>query len=303
MAERALEITGLTKSYGGTRALDDLSFTVDEGAACALVGPNGAGKTTLISILLGLVGKDSGSALIFGSEAGGLTARSDIGYLPDVPSFPGWMRADDFLALSVELSGSSARSVIDPLLEAVGLAGNRNPVRTFSRGMRQRLGLAQALAASPRLLILDEPTSALDPAGQRLFHGLVQSLKGRTTVLYSTHSLNEAERVCDSAIIIDQGRLVRHSTMDDLITGGQGLTIDVAGPAPALVKRLEQAAWVTQVQAELSEPRSQISVTVRDMTEAQQRITHLLAETGVAVHSLRPRTLEEIFLDLTGGAS
>lgn len=301
--EPALSVSALTKSYGTRTVLDDLTFTIGAGSTCALVGPNGAGKTTLISILLGLIDKDSGDARVFGDEAGTLPARENIGYLPDVPSLPGWMRADEVLTLCLNLSGKGSHSVIESLLEAVGLKGDERPVRTYSRGMKQRLGLAQALVSAPDLLILDEPTSALDPAGQHLFHGLVQSLKGHATVLYSTHSLNEAERVCDSAIVIDRGRLVRHAPIKDLIADGTGLTLEVSGPVDDVVDELEQADWVTHVLTTDGESRSQIDVTVTDMATAGQRIPKILSSSGAALHSLRPRTLEEIFLDLTGEPS
>lgn len=299
MAERALVVTELTKSYGEKLALDGLSVSLEDGAACALVGPNGAGKTTLISILLGLIAGDSGRATIFGDEAGSIAARKHIGYLPDVPSFPGWMRADEVLHLSRRLSGGD--DVVDPLLEAVGLAGNRRPVRMFSRGMKQRLGLAQALVSSPRLLILDEPTSALDPAGQRLFHDLVRSLRGRATVLYSTHSLGEAEQVCDSAIIVSAGRLVRQSSMDNLIREGQGLFLDVSGPVDRLVDLLGRVPWVSALDRS-GATRQTLSLRVADLETAQRELPGLIASSGVVLHSLNPRGLADIFLDLTGGS-
>lgn len=302
MVERALAVAGLTKLYGEKRALDDLTVALDDGVACALVGPNGAGKTTLISILLGLIGADAGTADIYGDPAGSIAARRHIGYLPDVPSFPGWMRADEVLELALRLSRIDSTSVVGPLLRAVGLEGNRRPVRMFSRGMKQRLGLAQALVGSPRLLILDEPTSALDPAGQRLFHDLVRSLRGRATVLYSTHSLDEAERVCDSAIIINEGRLVRQSSMDDLIREGQGLSLDVSGPVDRLVDDLRAAPWIRSIDRAGNGPRETLTMRVTDLETAQRELPGIIAATGAALHSLNPRGLADIFLDLTGGA-
>lgn len=301
MAEQALAVAGLTKLYGEKRALDDLTVALEDGGACALVGPNGAGKTTLISILLGLIEADSGSAEIFGHPAGSIAARRHIGYLPDVPSFPGWMRADEVLELALRLSGIDSTSVVTPLLRAVGLEGSRRPVRMFSRGMRQRLGLAQALASSPRLLILDEPTSALDPAGQRLFHELVRSLRGRAAVLYSTHSLDEAERVCDSAIIIDEGRLVRHSSMDDLVREGQGLTIVVSGAVDELVSSLRTVPWVRGIDRAGDGRQETLSLSVTDLEAAQRDLPGIIAAAGAALHSLNPRGLADVFLDLTGG--
>jgi len=298
MAERPLVVTELTKRYGGTAALDGLSVSLDEGAACALVGPNGAGKTTLISILLGLVTADSGRATIFGEEAGSIAARRHIGYLPDVPSFPGWMRADEVLHLSRRLTGGE--DVVDYLLNAVGLAGNRRPVRMFSRGMKQRLGLAQALVSSPRLLILDEPTSALDPAGQRLFHDLVRSLRGRAAVLYSTHSLSEAEHVCDSAIIMNEGRLVRQSEIATLVRDGQGLVLDVSGPVDRLADLIGTAPWISSV-GRSGVGRETVTLQVTDFQAAQREIPHLVASSGAILHSLNPRGLGDIFLDMTGG--
>lgn len=302
MAEHALAVAGLTKRYGETRALSDLTVALEDGAACALVGPNGAGKTTLISILLGLIGADAGTADIYGDPAGSIAARRHIGYLPDVPSFPGWMRADEVLELALRLSRIDSTSVIEPLLAAVGLAEDRRPVRMFSRGMKQRLGLAQALAASPRLLILDEPTSALDPAGQRLFHDLVRSLRGRAAVLYSTHSLDEAERVCDSAIIINEGQLVRQSSMDALVRDGQGLSLCVSGSVDRLVERLQALPWVRAIDRTADGPRETLGMRVTDLETARRETPGIIAASGASLHSLNPRGLADIFLDLTGGA-
>lgn len=299
MAEPALAIRGLSKFYSTKAALRDFSVTVNDGDVCALVGPNGAGKTTLINLLLGLTHPDSGSIAIYGHRAGSISAHRHVGFLPDVPSFPGWMTAEEVLRLFLDLSGKSDHSVVHPLLDAVGLSGNSRPVRQFSRGMKQRLGLAQALAGSPRLLVLDEPTSALDPSGRRLFHEIIRSLRGRATVLYSTHSLMEAESVCSSTIIVHEGQLIRHATLDELIHEGQGLIVDVTGPVEALVDRLRSAPWVRSVATKSDYSRTRIFLTVTDLPTAQHDLLPLIIDTGALLYSLEPRGLEDIFLEFT----
>jgi ABC-2 type transport system ATP-binding protein len=207
----ALATRGLTKRYGGVEALAGVELTVDEGELVGLLGPNGAGKSTLVKIACGLVRPTAGSAEVCGAPAGSRPARAALGYLAELFRFPGWYSADEVLSLHQRLAGSDGgRSERQELLELVGLAEARGRrVDAMSKGMQQRLGIAQALVGRPRLLLLDEPTSALDPAGRRTVRGLLDELRRRgISVLLNSHLLSEVELVCDRVVILSRGRVV-----------------------------------------------------------------------------------------------
>jgi ABC-2 type transport system ATP-binding protein len=207
----AFESLDLCKRYGKTVALDHVSFAVGEAELVGLLGPNGAGKSTLVKIGCGLVRPSAGSARVCGEPAGSAPARAALGYLAELFRFPGWLAADELLALHQRLASSDGGSrERRELLDLVGLAdvaGRR--VEEMSKGMQQRLGIAQALVGRPRLLVLDEPTSALDPAGRRTVRELLETLRERgTSVLLNSHLLSEIELVCDRVVIINRGRIV-----------------------------------------------------------------------------------------------
>ena len=224
----AFAAEGLSKRYGRVSALDDVSLRVGVGELVGLLGPNGAGKSTLVKIGCGLVRASGGRAQIFGAPAGSREARGALGYLAELFRFPGWLRAHELLELHQGLAGSSGgRSERTQLLDQVGLAdvGGRR-IDAMSKGMQQRLGIAQAMIGSPRLLILDEPTSALDPAGRRIVRSLLEELRGQgVSVLLNSHLLSEVELVCDRVVIISRGRVVAHGRPDEL-TRAQGVEIE-----------------------------------------------------------------------------
>jgi ABC-2 type transport system ATP-binding protein len=250
----ALAVTGLTKRYGSTHALRGVDLTVGEGELVGLLGPNGAGKSTLVKIACGLVRPTGGTAKICGARAGTAAARKALGYLAELFRFPGWASADELLLLHQRLAGSDGGAAERAeLLELVGLTDARDRrIETMSKGMQQRLGIAQALVGQPALLLLDEPTSALDPAGRRTVRGLLEELRRRgVSVLLNTHLLSEVERVCDRVAIIDRGLLVAAGRPEDLSRPG-GVEIVTAdgvqtfGAAsrddvPAIVARLVEA--------------------------------------------------------------
>jgi ABC-2 type transport system ATP-binding protein len=210
---------GLEKRYGRTAALGGVDLEVAEGQLVGLLGPNGAGKSTLVKIACGLVRASAGSVEVCGAPAGSPPARRSLGYLAELFRFPSWMSADELLTLHQRLAGSTrAAAERKELLELVGLPHARaTRVAAMSKGMQQRLGIAQALVGSPRLLLLDEPTSALDPAGRRVVRGLLEELRRRgTSVLLNSHLLSEVELVCDHVVIVDHGRVVAAGTPDQL---------------------------------------------------------------------------------------
>jgi ABC-2 type transport system ATP-binding protein len=250
----ALAARGLTKRYGSTQALGGIDVEVGEAELVGLLGPNGAGKSTLVKIACGLVRPTSGTAEIWGAPAGSRSAREALGYLAELFRFPGWATADEVLDLHQRLAGSRGGTAErTELLELVGLLDARGrPVDAMSKGMQQRLGIAQALVGSPRLLLLDEPTSALDPVGRRTVRRLLESLRDRgTSVLLNSHLLSEVELVCDRVVIITQGKVVAAGTPADLSQPG-GIEIETGSglrrfpgasreDAPRLVAELVQA--------------------------------------------------------------
>jgi ABC-2 type transport system ATP-binding protein len=220
----------LSKRYGRTVALDGVSLHVDAGELVGLLGPNGAGKSTLVKIGCGLVRPSAGSATVCGAPAGSAVARASLGYLAELFRFPGWMTADELLRVHQGLTRSDGGAgERGRLLELVGLADVAGrQIESMSKGMQQRLGIAQALVDGPRMLVLDEPTSALDPAGRRTVRDMLEELRaGGTAVLLNSHLLSEIELVCDRVVIINRGRVVAQGTPDELTAAG-GVEIETA---------------------------------------------------------------------------
>ena len=214
-----LSCDSLEKRYGATVALGGVDLEVGRGELLGLLGPNGAGKSTLTKIACGLVGATGGRAEVQGAPAGSAPARAAIGYLAELFRFPDWLTADELIALHQDLAGSDGGAVERAeLLELVGLEDARAvKVGAMSKGMQQRLGIAQALVGSPRLLMLDEPTSALDPVGRRVVRDLLRELRSReVAVVLSSHLLSEVELVCDRVAILVGGRIVARGTPAEL---------------------------------------------------------------------------------------
>jgi ABC-2 type transport system ATP-binding protein len=229
----ALSVSGLEKTYGSVRALTGVDIEVGEGELVGLLGPNGAGKSTLVKIACGLVTPTAGAASVCGAPAGSVEAHRELGYLAELFRFPDWCTGEELLVLHQKLTESEGGAAERAeLLELVGLAdaGGRR-IGTMSKGMQQRLGLAQALIGSPRMLLLDEPTSALDPAGRRTVRALLEELRGRgVSVLLNSHLLSEVELVCDRVAIISRGSLVAAGTPAELSHAG-GVEVETAGGA------------------------------------------------------------------------
>ena len=227
----ALVIRGLRKRYGRVEALAGVDLDVAPGELVGLLGPNGAGKSTLVKIAVGLVRASSGTAEVAGARAGSVGARRALGYLAELFRFPGWASADEVLSLHQRLAGSSGgEAERRELLGLVGLSEARaRRVDAMSKGMQQRLGIAQALVGSPRILLLDEPTSALDPAGRRTVRALLEELRSRgVAVLLNSHLLSEVELVCDRVAILSRGRVVAAGSPSDL-AHARGVEVDVDG--------------------------------------------------------------------------
>lgn len=224
----ALLVEDAAKRYGRVQALDGVSLEVQPGELVGLLGPNGAGKSTLVKIACGLIRASRGRAEICGAPAGSPPARAALGYLAELFRFPGWYSADEVLRLHQRLvSSPGGESERHELLDLVGLGSARRVrVDAMSKGMQQRLGIAQALVGSPRVLLLDEPTSALDPAGRRTVRNLLEELRRREIgVLLNSHLLSEIELVCDRVVILSHGRVVSEGRPEDL-SRPQGVEVE-----------------------------------------------------------------------------
>jgi ABC-2 type transport system ATP-binding protein len=303
----AIRTTGLTKVFGEKHALDSVDLVVEEGSIFGFLGPNGAGKTTALRVLTGLARPTSGSVQILGHDvaSAGNSVRAEIGFLPDVPGFYEWMRAEEFLRFAGELFGIGRR-VLDErlgmLLDLAGLGDVKTKIGGYSRGMKQRLGVAQALINAPRLLLLDEPTSALDPMGRKDVLDMLMSLRGRTTVFFSTHILADVERVCDTVAILDHGHVVAQAPIGELKAryGQQKVVVEVTGGADQLAEEIGRQSWAAAVSRGHS---GAIEVTVTDAGAAQQQIPAMIAarQLGLSRMEAGEMGLEEVFVELVGG--
>ncbi|MCR5677497.1 MAG: ABC transporter ATP-binding protein [Agathobacter sp.] len=216
-----LEIRHLSKRFGDKVVLDDLNLVVEEGNIFGFIGRNGAGKTTTMKIILGLLEADSGEVYVCGEKVQYGSAKTNrlIGYLPDVPEFYGYMNAREYLRLCGELSGmdkEEIKSRSKELLEMVGLLKEKGKIKGYSRGMKQRLGIAQALMKHPKLLICDEPTSALDPLGRKDILSILSKVQDETSVIFSTHILSDVEKICRNVAILEKGNIVMQGNVNDI---------------------------------------------------------------------------------------
>jgi ABC-2 type transport system ATP-binding protein len=274
----ALAVHGLRKRFGSVEALRGVDLEVGEGELVGLLGPNGAGKSTLVKILVGLVRASSGSAEVAGARAGSGAARTALGYLAELFRFPGWYSADEVLELHQRLARSTGGAAERKrLLELVALdeAAERR-VDGMSKGMQQRLGIAQALVGEPRVLLLDEPTSALDPVGRRIVRKLLEGLRDRgTSVLLNSHLLSEIELVCDRVAILRGGELVAAGAAHDLARP-RGIELET-----------EEGTRLVEGATREDAPRL-----VSEAVAAGRRVY------GVRVLA---STLEEVYLEVVGG--
>jgi ABC-2 type transport system ATP-binding protein len=304
---KMIRIENLVKHYGQVHALDGLSLNVEPGVVYGFLGPNGAGKTTTMRILSGMARPDAGRAWILDKEIHQSQAdvRSLIGVLPEEPAFYPWMTAReylrDFVARLYGIDVPTARRRTDELLTTVGLKKARNRrIGGFSRGMRQRLGLAQALIHQPPVLLLDEPVSALDPAGRKEVLDLIESLRGKATILLSTHILADVERVCDVIGIINRGRLIVQEHREDLLAryALPIFEIEVDNGIGSWAERARQFPFVENIT--LTEHTARILV--KDVKAAQKAMLDSLAGDDLLVRrfELLHPSLEDVFLRLTG---
>jgi ABC-2 type transport system ATP-binding protein len=296
----AIETKGLCKAFGNKVAVSDLTLTVERGEVFGFLGPNGAGKTTSVKMLLNLITPSCGQGQLFGKPLSDSSVRSQVGFLPEHFRFHDWLTAREFLALHADLyhmPRPDALKRIPELLELVGLTPHSSKkLREFSKGMLQRIGLAQALLNQPKLVILDEPTSGLDPVGRRLVRDIIRDLRAQgVTVFLNSHLLSEVEITCDRVAFIKHGEVVRISPLKDLVEGELSVEIRARNLTPEVVMALSR--WSNNVRQD----GERVSLTLQSEAALPQ-INRYLVEQDVDVYALRPEhvSLEDLFIQIVG---
>lgn len=298
-----IEINGLKKSFQGTEVIKGLDFKLEQGKCIALLGPNGAGKTTTLRMLSGLMKPTKGS-IVFTDEKKDGDIRHLIGYLPQFPVFYDWMTGFEFLTYVGKLAGLSNKASKErslELLELVGILDAKNRrVGKYSGGMKQRLGIAQAIIHRPQLVMLDEPVSALDPFGRREVLELLEGLKKQTTILFSTHILNDAEEVCDEILFLHNGEIVESGTMEELRKRHQQAKIDLffRKKTDDIVSLIKKHSLTRSV----IEEGNKISVFVKDVDLARMEFLKEVSEKDWPLDKfeVRSMTLEDVFMKVVG---
>jgi ABC-2 type transport system ATP-binding protein len=310
--EWVIDTQGLGKSYKDVEALKFLDLRVARNSICGFLGPNGAGKTTAIKLLLGLIRPTSGSARVFGRDIQreSVAIRDRIGYLPQDPHYYEHMTARQILAFSASFSfkGPAAEigNRVTETLALVGLADKADrPVKSFSRGERQRLGIGQAQVHYPDLLILDEPAASLDPLGRRDVLEVMERLRRHTTIFYCTHILDDVQRVSDSVAILNRGELVAQGPVEELV-GGEGIayTVTMEGDAERAYQRLSDQAWVASIRSQSRNGATIWTVLVTDAAAAKAQLLGLLqADEQLLITSFGRKTheLEDVFVSIVEG--
>lgn len=297
----AIEAKGLRKVYGQKVALEDLTLRIERGEVFGFLGPNGAGKTTAVKILVGLAYPTAGSVRVMGGPPGDIRVRRTIGFLPEHFKFHDWLRAAELLDFHGQLCGMPAlerQRRISYVLELVSLGERaQDRLSTFSKGMLQRIGIAQALLHQPDILFLDEPTSALDPLGRRLVRDLISGLKAEgATIFLNSHLLSEVERVCDHVAIIDRGRVVRAGPLASLLQEELELELRLEGITPALLEALGRLGSLVRADD------SHVSLRLKEEALVPRVAETVLAHQGRLL-AMMPRqlSLEGLFLKVVQG--
>ena len=306
----AIRTENLSKYYGQVKALDNLNMEVPDNVVFGFLGPNGAGKTTTVKLLTGFSRPTTGSAWVAGKKVGdgNLELQSKTGFLPDVPAFYNWMTGRDFLRFVGELHGlphNEIRQRSVELLKLVELAkaGSRR-IGGYSRGMRQRLGIAQALINRPQVLFMDEPTSALDPIGRREVLELILHLRESATIFMSTHILSDVERVCDMVGVVNNGQLITVATIDELRQKytHSAFEMEFLEDATAFAASLKEIDWLTNPKLTVENGTPILRVGAVDIERARRDLPRLISESGLTLtrYELALPNLEEIFMEILG---
>jgi ABC-2 type transport system ATP-binding protein len=291
---------GLKKEFGDKVAVADLTLDVEKGEVFGFLGPNGAGKTTAVKMLLGLISPTSGKGEVLGAPLGNHRAREKVGFLPEHFRFHDWLTAEEFLRLHGNLyrvPSGLLETRIAELLDLVGLERHaEKKLRAFSKGMLQRIGLAQALLNEPDLVFLDEPTSGLDPVGRRLVRDIIRDLSvGGTTVFLNSHLLSEVEITCDRVAFIRQGEVLTTNSLQSLVEGELTVEIRAQNLSQTVLEGL--ARWGDNIRAD----GDHLSLTLSSEAD-MPAINRFLVENGVDVYAVRPKqlSLEDLFIQVVG---
>ena len=302
-----LELKNLEKSFGKLEVIRDLSFAVEENSVFGFIGKNGAGKTTTMKMILGFLQPDAGEIYVNGERVayGNTKTNRHIGYLPDVPEFYGYMSPKEYLRFCGEITGLSREVTQDrskELLSMVGLENTNRRIRGFSRGMKQRLGIAQALLNEPRLLICDEPTSALDPIGRKEILDILSIARERTTIVFSTHILSDVERIADSIGVINDGKLILEGPVQEIKNMKRKDTIKLVlsnhEMANESMSRINELTFVLEVALE----KEGILIKLTNAEEFGKEILSLLVREDIPVlrYEILEPSLENVFLEVVG---
>lgn len=303
MANSLVQINGLKKSFQGVEIIKGLDFQLEKGGCTALLGPNGAGKTTILRMLSGLLQPTSGN-ILFSDAKKGEDIRELIGYLPQFPVFYEWMSGREFLEYVGRLAGltrTNAKKRTLELLELVGISGAKDRrIANYSGGMKQRLGIAQALVSSPKLIMLDEPVSALDPIGRREVLELLELLKKETTILFSTHILSDAEEISDTILFLHNGELVESGTMAELRSRYRQLKIDFLFETKA--EKYQSVFKNSQLVESIAVEGNKISIFVTDLEAARHEFLKKISDAQIplAKFEISSMTLEDVFMKVVG---
>ena len=311
--EIVIQTQDLTKTYKGVEALKNLNLTVHKNSIFGFLGPNGAGKTTTIKLLLGLIFPTSGNASVFGLDIRqqSVDIRTHIGYLPQDPRFYEHLTARETLDYTARFffkgPDQALRERVEETLELVGLKDKADrPIKGFSGGERQRLGIAQAQVNYPDLLILDEPAASLDPLGRRDVLEVMERLRKYTTIFYCTHILDDVQRVSDTVAILNHGDLVAYGSIEELLAGGEGIVYEltIKGDAENARQRLVAQPWVTGIQSTPVNGGFRWVVNVTDAGSAEaQLLRQVLVDDQLNVSSFHRKEyeLEDVFLSIVEG--
>lgn len=300
-----LTIHGLSKSFGRQKIIDGLDLTVPEGTIFGFIGQNGAGKTTTMKMVLGLLEPEEGEITICGENVvyGQTKTNQYVGYLPDVPEFYNYMKPKEYMSLCGEIIGLTKEETASrskELLMLVGLDGVKKRIGGFSRGMKQRLGIAQALLTRPKLLICDEPTSALDPVGRKEILDILLKIKGSTTVLFSTHILSDVERICDRVAVLHGGKTAVSGTLQEIraLHGQDRLLLDFFNADD--MKRFTSYDTILPLLTNFSENGTELILHNKNMKQIQQTAIQTLAALGISPvkMELMEPSLENLFLEV-----
>jgi ABC-2 type transport system ATP-binding protein len=300
-----LQIQNLSKSFGNNKIIDNLSFSVPEHSIFGFIGQNGAGKTTTMKMVLGLLKADSGSISICDEKVsfGQNKTNQYIGYLPDVPEFYHYMRPEEYLTLCGEVTGLTRENIkkrTEELLTLVGLHGVNKKIGGFSRGMKQRLGIAQALLNEPKLLICDEPTSALDPVGRKEILDILQQVKGKTTVVFSTHILSDVERICDHIAVLNKGKIALSGTLSELKAQYKADCLMIEFASKKDKEQFIAAPQIVPYMDKAEQTDTMITFQVKDVSQTEIVVLNVLSQNRILPLKLEVMepTIESLFMEV-----